>query len=142
VESLVLDRTAPPLVSVVKPKLRLGLLLDSTRVSKYVLQFVKWTQTQDQLEITCLLLHPPKQNPEPFGLADFVQPLKGSRRDSTLAKLLFRFIIGLEKILLRKAQRFSNHLQKFDLTAVLPNDRVPQLLVDQIASPASLGLDL
>ena len=95
-ESLVLDRTAPPLVSVVKPKLRLGLLLDSTRVSKYVLQFVQWTQTQDGLEITYLLLHPPKQNPEPFGLADFVQPLKGSRRDSTLAKLLFRFIIGLE----------------------------------------------
>ena len=44
-----------------KPKFQVALLLDSAAVSKYVLEFVKWCQSHERLEISYVFVHSAEQ---------------------------------------------------------------------------------
>ena len=125
-----------------KPKLQLGLVLDSTFVSKYGLEFVKWARAQDRLELSHVLVLPPQQVASPPESAHFRPLSMKSYSGSQIAKLLFRLVFGIEKLLLLKNRRHYNHLQTFDLSALLPKDifrQVDERLIHQIEE---LHLDL
>ena len=125
-----------------KPKLQLGLVLDSTFVSKYGLEFVKWAQAQNQLELSHVFILPSQQAAPSLKSENFrPSPIK-SASGSLIAKLFFTLVFGVEKLLLLKNKRHYNHLETFDLSALLQNSifhRVEERLAPQIEE---LNLDL
>jgi hypothetical protein len=126
----------------VKPKFRLGLLLDSPLASKYVIEFIKRSQSHDKMEIAHLLFHPS----EPIEGTARLHPLLPStdrRARSPISDLFFRLIIGIERLFLLKNHRHYDHLQQFDLLALLPNTIAHQLREDDdVRSIETLDLDL
>ena len=88
------------------PPFRIGLLLDSADVSKPVYEFVQWAQSQERLQITHLILLPPKQD---AGI------------QSTISKFVFKAVVALERLLLARNKHYRDHLRAFDLSALLPN---------------------
>ena len=104
------------------------MLLDSPRITKYAVDFVKRVQSHDALELSCVFLI----EPDKIG--------KSSR--SPVANLLLNFILAIERIFLLKNRRHNNHLQMFDLSSVLPNTNVHPLNDDDIQPVAAADLDL
>jgi hypothetical protein len=93
-------------------QLRIGLLVDSTIVSKYVHDFTQWSQAHERIEITHLFVLLPERNERKvLSPPAFLHPL-GS---TPLAAFLFKAIIKIEKPFLLKNRRHYNHLQQFDL---------------------------
>ena len=109
-----------------KPKFRLGLLLDTPRASKYVVEFVRRSQSHGEMEIPYLLYLPSEAIVPPARLLD-ISPQTRPRLRSYFSQLFFRLIIGIERLLLLKNQRHYDHLQKFDLFTLLPNAIVHNL---------------
>ena len=94
-------------------KLYLGLVLESSRVSKYVVQFVTRCQQTEGLEISNIFL---------LG--------SGSVRDTaskTISHFCFKAIIALEKLLLLKNRHHCDHPQSYDISAALPTIAIQQL---------------
>jgi hypothetical protein len=90
-----------------KPQIRIGLLLDSPIVSKYVRDFVAWVQSHERLNIVAVLLIARHQNDS-----------AGSR---SCRKNLFKLVVAIERILLRKNRRHCDHFSGFDISNILPN---------------------
>ena len=125
-----------------RPKLRIGVILDSIVVSKYIFEFVKWSQVQEQLELSNLFLLPPRQEVEISRFQQLSRASKLNRAPSIISKLFFRLIIGIEKLLLLKNRRHRDHLQKVDLSALIPNGIIHALSNDGVFSLNSSHLDL
>lgn len=123
-----------------KPKFQLGLLLDSPLASKYVVEFVERSQSHEGLEISHLFILSPKPTAEHPRLP--YSPLSMKTTCSAISDLFFRLIVGIERLFLLKNERHHNHLQKFDLSALLPNSIVHKLREDEVCSVHGLELDL
>jgi hypothetical protein len=117
-------------------KLRIGLLVDSIKASKYVDDFVKWAKTQqDILVITHLILHDSKQaasngKVEKNLLGKLFASLKNDGIYRTLSKALFLFIIKFEMVILRRHERYKDHFDTFDLSDYVPE----QITINPIVS--------
>ncbi len=98
--------------------LRIGLLVDSAKVSKYAYEFVKWAQAQHgTLAITHIIVVPP------------LNPSDGSRtKSSDIA--LFQSIMKIERHMLGEYVRHRDHLDSYDLSKLVPE----QIIVTQITS--------
>jgi hypothetical protein len=125
-----------------KPKLRIGLLLDSAVISKYILKLMKLAQSHEQLEISHVFLPPPNERATRPRLQNSVGPSETARNPSPTSSHLFRLVVALEKLLLLKNKRHFDHLQQFDISALPPDVIVHQLHDNDVSSLQSAGLDL
>ncbi|MGA2893153.1 MAG: hypothetical protein ABSE22_09805 [Xanthobacteraceae bacterium] len=105
---------------------KIGLLADGTTSSKYVFELARWIALRDDMQAV-LILHPANR-----AIAD--RPFRGQltrlfrhgRRFGVLptlsrlfSKILFRGIVGLERIRLKKNVRHTDHFSSFDLLSVV-----------------------
>jgi hypothetical protein len=116
---------APVLPRVERSRLRIGLLVDSAIASKYVHDFAKWAQVQQDLTVTHLILHVPNHTidrPRNF-VAKLLKSIKQQGLRLTLSKVpskaLFQLILNIERIVLSRDSRYKNHLDDFDLSTLV-----------------------
>src|SRR5690348_16591549 len=97
-------------------KLRIGLLLDNTTVSKYVFEFIKWAQNHQEIEIAATLC----TEPEPQNLLPRQRGSPGARgRGPLISKFVFGLACAIERHLLLRNKRHRSHLQEFDASSLL-----------------------
>jgi hypothetical protein len=137
------------------PPLKIGLLVDSTNVSKYVYDFVKWAQSRpDIITITHLIVRP--ITPPTEQVADSSPPA-GDGFSQTCAdffsKIMFRVILRIERVILKRSSLYKNHLDEFDISRLVPNKivvaptashsrLVPSFGAEDVASVRALNLDV
>jgi hypothetical protein len=113
--------------------LRIGLLVESVKTSKYIYNFVKWAQTQASvLEITHIVVLDQQ--------VSVTERRHCNKRYSLisggLSKVLHQLILKIEKrSLTRETKRYSDHLDTFDLSELVPE----QIIISSIMS-TSVGL--
>jgi hypothetical protein len=114
-------------------KLKIGLLLDSTRVDKYVLDLLRWASEQESLEITAAIVgHGRAARP--------VEPRSTvlSRIAGLLSALAFRGVMAVESLLIGLVKAHRSHLVLRELADVAPGCTVIKLAS---AEPGDLALD-
>jgi hypothetical protein len=107
--------------------LRIGLLVDSPYVSKYDVDFVKWANARtDLVAITHLVIL--ARVKEPRKLIFFHKLISSLRRVGLLGTfrkasslLLFYIIRKIEWRLLKRRNRYKDHLDVFDISAIVPS---------------------
>ncbi len=92
--------------------LKIGLLVNSTRSSKYEYDLALWARGQANIKISHLIVYARHRDSELGRVADIflTQGLY-----ALLSKLLFRLIVSVEKLLLKRSSLHSDHYQIFDL---------------------------
>src|SRR6266511_886844 len=92
--------------------LKIGVLVNSTRSSKYEYDLALWARGQANIKISHLIVYPRHRDSELGRVADIflTQGLY-----ALLSKLLFRLIVSVEKLLLKRSSLHSDHYQIFDL---------------------------
>ncbi len=96
--------------------LNVGLLLDGACSDKYVHELALWGKSQPDINISHLILHPCRENSRIGRLKDLAR----KRRLHLLpAKILFRFILAIEKLLLRRIEFHKDHYKSCDLTGTI-----------------------
>jgi hypothetical protein len=96
-------------------RLRIGLLVDSAWVSKYVLELAEWAQSQDDLVISHLIV----QGSRLPRRSRFARVVALSRRlglKRVVRELSFKLIADLEALILKRSEFHHDHLQSFDVT--------------------------
>lgn len=104
-------------------KLRIGIVVDSEVVNKYVASFIRWTATEDTVDLALALVVPPDFKPS--------QTAGGAFASDT--------VLSFEKIVLRLYAQHKDHLAEVDLrntTSGLPM-AVPILAVAGGAEPGT-----
>ena len=96
--------------------LKIGLMLDRVYADKYVHELALWGKSQTNINISHLILHPRNGDSLPARLRDLIV----RRRLHLLpAKLIFRAIVWVEKMLLRRIDSHKDHHRFFDLTKII-----------------------
>src|ERR1700680_532520 len=133
-------------------KLKIALLVDSERASKYVYDLACWAATQPDLEISHLIVHAP-DGESSSRLQKVATSLRARGVYYVLGRALFALIVRAERMLLRRSAVHRDHFASFPLDEVVKERvRVRPLLsksglvyrfsdedVDRIEA---LGLDL
>jgi hypothetical protein len=121
-----------------KAPLRIGLLVDGPRASKYAYDLAKWAQDRPDLDITHLIVHAPPATESPASagkLSKAVRLLQSAFPVRTLAHLaasaMTRVIVMIERILLNRSPRYREHLAEFDLSPIIPNTIVVKPIVSK-----------
>ena len=125
--------------TIVKP-LRIGLLVNSAIVPKYDAEFLSWTRTRDDLEVTHLILHEPQSdttslNDKPrkslLGRVKGVLQKRGLK--ATLTGMVWQYLEWSEKrILAKNDELLRDHQDTVDVS-----DQVAeQLRISPIVSPS------
>ena len=92
--------------------LKIGLLVSSTLSNKYEYDLALWARGQANIKISHLIVYARHRDSELGRVADIflTQGLY-----ALLSKLLFRLIVSVEKLLLKRSNLHSDHYQIFDL---------------------------
>src|ERR1700720_1173283 len=107
-------------------QLSVGLLVDTPNVSKNVYDFVRWAEVNPHIKITHLILHRPTGK-KSSALVRLISKIKkkGLHRAAgdILSSLLFTLILRIERsrIKISKNKRHKDHLDEFDLSAIVEN---------------------
>ena len=131
-------------------KLKIGLLLDSLHVDKYVHELALWMRGQEDIELSCLILQVRPDESLPARLLKLL--LKGGPH-VVAAKILFRITVGIEKLLLRRSDPHRDHYRTCDLSGlavavveirpiVSPSGHVYRFSEGDVAKVKALELDL
>lgn len=99
--------------------LKVGLMLDSVYSDKYVHELALWAKTQANIRISHLILHPCNGDSLFAKLGDL---FLGRRFHRLPAKIVFRLVLLVEKLLLRRSDTHKDHYEHFDLSQIV--DRV------------------
>jgi hypothetical protein len=102
--------------------IKVGLLLDGVRSSKYVLDLVNWSKSTADVEITHLIIHADKSQIGQFAKWSNAQ-LKDGRTataDRLLAGLFTRAAFFVERRLIAHSPRDKDHLEVFNLEPMVP----------------------
>jgi len=102
----------------IRPKFRIGLLLNGTSISKYVFDFIKWILADDHLELKSIIIRSPSS--ATVGFPDACQD-DCDYRPTPVAGFLFTLIVMFERLLLLKNRDHHDHMQKFDLLLLVPH---------------------
>ncbi|MFL6671707.1 MAG: hypothetical protein ACJ8LG_00275 [Massilia sp.] len=105
-------------------KLNIGLLLDGTRVDKYVLDLLRWASAQDGLEISAAIVL--RHAAGPGAGAVPAPPLH--RIGSLFAALAFGLVMAVERLLIGRFRAHRSHLVLHELAEVAPGCTVIELL--------------
>jgi hypothetical protein len=96
--------------------LKIGLMLDRVHSDKYVHELALWGKTQTNINISHLILHP--RNGDSL-LARLRDLMFRRRLHLVPAKIMFRTILLIEKMLLRRSDSHKDHHRFFDLTKII-----------------------
>ena len=102
--------------------LNIGLTLDSVRSDKYVHELVLWAKGQPGVNISHLIVHPRHGASSLGKLKDL---LLRRRLHLLPAKIIFKIIVSVEKMLLRRSGSHKDHYRSCDLAEVI--DRVVEI---------------
>jgi len=107
--------------------LRVGLLVNSAIVPKYDAEFVRWTQTQDDIVVSHLILHEPHKDqaataaPRRSVWARVRSSLAERGLKGTVTGLVWQYLEWSEKrILARNDELLRNHLDTEDISSEVP----------------------
>jgi len=150
-ELLMTNRISPPLVDRTIDKLKVGLIVDSEFVSKYVYELAEWGQLQNDLSIAYLIILQ-RENIERGKVSHAVNILKNKGLKEPLKLILWTLIYKVEMRKLR-GTIYKDHLRLYDLNKVISNSLVIQprvsdnglvyhLSKDDVDKVRSLNLDL
>ena len=92
--------------------LSVGLLVDGIDSDKYVYELARWGKSQPDINISHLIIHQRRGN----RLKDL---LLGRRLQLLPAKILFRFILSIEKLLLSRIEPHKDHYQRQKLSELI-----------------------
>ncbi len=95
-------------------RLKIGLIVDSTFVSKYVFELAAWGQTQDDLSISHLILQ--KTPPSYRNTQKVARFLRLYGLWELLRYTSFSLITKFESLVLRTSKHHADHLKRFDLS--------------------------
>jgi len=102
--------------------LNIGLTVDSVSSDKYVYELARWAKDQPDINISHLIVHP-RHDGSSFGkLKDLLLRRQLHRLP---AKILFKIIVSVEKLLLRLSDPHKDHYRSCDLAKVI--DRVVEI---------------
>lgn len=96
--------------------LNIGLIVDSVYSDKYVYELALWAKSQANINISHLILHPRNTNSLPGKLWDLILR---RRLHHLPAKIAFRTILLVEKMLLKRSDSYRDHYKFFDLTKII-----------------------
>ena len=99
-------------------KLKIGLLVDSKFSSKYVCEFIEWARQQATIEVGYLIICASERSSE-VKIASRATAEGKSRSFGT--RTLFRVIVAIETILLRRRPLHRDHLDQLDLSKDVKN---------------------
>jgi hypothetical protein len=123
-------------------KLKIGLLVNGTRVDRYVLDFLTWARQQDGLEITTAVVCPAQECEDDAAPA---APLL-RRVGSFLGAYAFRIVLAIDGLLIRFFRAQRAHRASYDLAAIAPDCSVLDLSTSaKLAAgsgPGPVALDL
>jgi len=130
--------------------LKIGLMLDRVYSDKYVHELAVWGKSQTNINVSHLILHPRKADSLHTRLWDLIL----RRRLHLLpAKIVFRTIVWVEKMLLRRIDSHKDHHRFFDLTKIIhqvveirpvvsPSGYVYRFSDEEVEKVKALDLDL
>jgi hypothetical protein len=98
--------------------LKIGLLVDSERTSKYVYDLARWAATQPDLEISHLIIHAPDAVSS-SRLQKVATSLRVRGAYHVLGRALFALIVRSERMLLRRSAVHRDHFASFPLHEVV-----------------------
>jgi hypothetical protein len=143
-----------------KAPLRIGLLVDSPRSSKYAYDLAKWAQDRPGLDIACLIVHAPKTEASSASEGSvskalrLVQSVGIARTFAQIsASVMTRVITTIERFLLNRSERYREHFDDRDLSSIVPtaiaitpivskSGFVYRFAGDDVESLKALSLDL
>jgi hypothetical protein len=96
--------------------LNIGLVLDSVASDKYVYELALWGKSQANINVSHLILYTHGRN---TALAKFMDLLSRRRLHLLPAKIVFRTILLVEKMLLRWSDCHKDHYRSCDLTKII-----------------------
>jgi hypothetical protein len=104
--------------------IRIGILADSVHASKYVHDLVSWAKSQSGLAITHLLVHPSPVS-HPISLAErstkkILRIIASRGIYAAMSRKIFKGLILLEKLRLKKESQHRDHDARFDLRELIP----------------------
>src|SRR5260370_7894790 len=92
--------------------LKVGLLVNSRFSNKYHYDLALWARDQANIKISHLIVYPRHRDSNPGRVADIFLT-QGPY--ALLSKLLFRLIVSVEKLFLKRSSLHGDHYQIFDL---------------------------
>jgi hypothetical protein len=100
-------------------KLKIGLLQDGVETDRYMVDLITWAGTQDDLEISHLIIH---GAPDESRFQTFKRKL-AQHKLATVSKALFRVILMVERTLLRfyYGGRYRDHSRQYRVDGLIPN---------------------
>lgn len=106
--------------------LRVGLLVNTATVPKYDADFVRWTQTQDDVVVTHLIAHQPERAPTAAPDRSLWTRISSALTErgflGALSGLVWQIIQRTEqRILSRNDPLLRNHLDTVDISAEVPD---------------------
>jgi hypothetical protein len=98
--------------------LKIGLLLNGNLSNKYIYELAEWMRSQAEIDVFRVVIS------ESSSLSQRKKIKIGILRNffESCSSILFKFIIFLEKILLRFSKVHSTHFDQFDLNQVIPQE--------------------
>src|SRR6266513_539491 len=92
--------------------LKVGLLVNGTFSDKYVHDLALWARDREDIKISHLIIHP---RPRDSKLGRLANVLLGQGLLVVLSKILFRLIVSVETLLLKRTRVHGDHYRIFDL---------------------------
>src|ERR1700674_3634057 len=99
-------------------KLKVGLIVDSEFVSKYVSELAEWGQTQNDLLISHLLIQR-AENPRPGTIENRIRSSEKKRFLNLIRQISFALITKVENFRMRGDKHYKNHLKLFNLNKIV-----------------------
>ncbi len=111
-------------------KLKVGLIVDSNIVSKYVYEIAYWLKTQEDIEFSHLIIQNiPEENLSiSLFVKKFLKHIIDKRLKSIFQKITWDLITSLEKIKLQASHKHSNHFSNRDIRSLADQIRVKPIL--------------
>lgn len=114
--------------------LRIALIVDGVRVSKYDADLIEWMMTQDHLEASHLIIQKLSTQQVQGRWSKAVNALKQSGWSALAQLVLWNVIARIELLRLRRYAGFADHLSPADVSKKVPN----HLYVTPIQSKSGL----
>ena len=99
-------------------KLKVGLIVDSEFVSKYVSELAEWGQTQNDLLISHLLIQK-TEHPRPGKIGNGILSSEKKGFLNLIRLILFALITKVENFRMRGDKHYKNHLKLFNLKKIV-----------------------
>ena len=127
----------PPKNSRGSSPLRIGLLVDSVTVSKYVYDFAQWAQSQSNIAVTHLILHPRPEialKHQRGFMPGQIDSAKSKGLLRNLAEAALSLVDRFERAIIKRSKTHSEHVLEFDLSPLVADKIVISPIESKSAS--------